>query len=328
MWGWCTVFETGFFKPAANNPNMEKIRITFRAMACDNIIELYALSATLADEAIASAVREVKRIEAKYSRYHEDSVVSRINRASGKSPVDIDAETAQLLAFADVCHQQSGGLFDITAGILRRAWNFKAAQPPSREFISPLLPLIGWQLVVRSAGQVYLSRPGMEIDFGGFGKEYAADRAAAVLLSYGLPHAFVSLGGDIVVTGPHANGEPWHLGIRHPRKEGTVIATLPITSGAVATSGDYERFIEFEGRRYSHILDPRTGESVEGFQSVTAFAPTCLVAGSITTIAMLKGKRMARQWLDASGSQYLAVDAAARVFSNQCFTATTCRPAN
>lgn len=302
---------------------MEKTHITFRAMACDNVIELYAPSAARADEAVTAVVCEVKRIEAKYSRYLEESVVSRINRASGKSPVEIDAETSQLLAFANVCHQQSGGLFDITAGILRRAWDFKAAQPPSRELISQLLPLIGWQHVVRSTEQVYLSRPGMEIDFGGFGKEYAADRAAAVLLSYGLPHAFVSLGGDIVVTGPRANGEPWHLGIRHPRKEGTVIATLPISSGAVATSGDYERFIEFEGRRYSHILDPRTGESVEGFQSVTAFAPTCLVAGSITTIATLKGKRMARQWLDASGSQYFAVDAAARVFSNRGFTAAT-----
>ena len=289
---------------------MEKTHITFRAMACDNVIELYAPSASRAAEAVTAAVCEVRRIEAKYSRYLEESVVSRINRASGNVPVDIDAETAQLLAFADVCHQQSGGLFDITAGILRRAWNFKEARPPSQDKISQLLPLIGWQHVVRSAGQVFLCRLGMEIDFGGFGKEYAADRAAAVLLSHGLPHAFVSLGGDIVVTGPHADGEPWHLGIQHPRKAGNVIATLPVASGAVATSGDYERFIEFEGRRYSHILDPRTGESVQGFQSVTAFAPTCMVAGSITTIALLKGQRLGKRWLDASGCQYFAVDAA------------------
>jgi thiamine biosynthesis lipoprotein len=149
----------------------------------------------------------------------------------------------------------------------------------------------------------------MEIDFGGFGKEYAADRAAAVLLSYGLRHAFVNLGGDVVVTGPHANGEPWHLGIRHPRNDGEVIATLPIASGAIATSGDYERFLDFDGRRYSHILDPRTGESVQGFQSVTAFAPTCLVAGSVTTIAMLKGEREGLAWLKSSDCKFLTVDA-------------------
>ena len=287
---------------------MQKTRHTFRAMACDNVIELYAPSSTLAGEAANAATREVKRIEAKYSRYLADSVVARINAAAGIASVEIDAETAQLLDYADVCHSQSDGLFDITSGILRRAWNFKAAQPPSREMLAPLLPLIGWQHVERTAGQVYLSNPGMEIDFGGFGKEYAADRAAAVLLSYGLRHAFVSLGGDVVVTGPHADGVPWQLGIRHPRKNDDVIATLPISSGAIATSGDYERFLEFEGRRYSHILDPRTGESVQGFQSVTAFAPTCLVAGSITTIAMLKGTRAGKVWLEGSGCEFLAVD--------------------
>jgi thiamine biosynthesis lipoprotein len=288
---------------------MQKIRHTFRAMACDNVIELYAPTSALADEAANAATCEVKRIEAKYSRYLADSVVSRINTATGIRPVDIDAETEQLLAYADVCHSQSDGLFDITSGILRRAWNFKSLQPPSREMIAPLLHLIGWQHVVRTAGQVFLSKPGMEIDFGGFGKEYAADRAAAVLLSYGLRHAFVNLGGDVVVTGPHANGEPWHLGIRHPRNDGEVIATLPIASGAIATSGDYERFLDFDGRRYSHILDPRTGESVQGFQSVTAFAPTCLVAGSVTTIAMLKGEREGLAWLKSSGCKFLAVDA-------------------
>ncbi len=296
---------------------MHKTRVSFRAMACDNVIELYAPTAALAEEAAKAAMGEVKRIEAKYSRYLADSVVSTINRAAGKSPIDIDAETAQLLSYADVCYTQSDGLFDITSGILRRAWNFKADRPPSHASIAPLLPLIGWQHVVRTPTQVSLSLEGMEIDFGGFGKEYAADRAAAVLLSYGLRHAFVNLGGDVVVTGPHADGQPWQLGIRHPRQNDGVIATLPISSGAIATSGDYERYLEFEGQRYSHILDPRTGESVQGFQSVTAFAPTCLVAGSITTIAMLKGEEAGRKWLVDNDCRFLAVGMAARLFSSE-----------
>ena len=296
---------------------MQKTRVAFRAMACDNVIELYAPTAALADEAATATIDEVKRIEAKYSRYLADSVVSTINRAAGKSPVDIDAETAQLLAYADVCYTQSEGLFDITSGILRRAWNFKADRPPSREVIAPLLPLIGWQHVQRTPTQVSLALEHMEIDFGGFGKEYAADRAAAVLLSYGLRHAFVNLGGDVVVTGPHADGQPWQLGIRHPRQNDGVLASLPISSGAIATSGDYERFLEFEGRRYSHILNPRTGESVQGFQSVTAFAPTCLVAGSITTIAMLKGEAAGRKWLEDNECRYLAVDSTERIYSSE-----------
>lgn len=300
---------------------MQKARIEFRAMACDNVVEVFSHSAAMAEEAANAAMREVKRIEAKYSRYLENSVVSKINRAAGGAPVDIDAETAQLLAYADVCFQQSGGLFDITSGILRRAWNFKADRPPSTDAIAPLLPLIGWPRVVHTPTEVSLAEAGMEIDFGGFGKEYAADRAAAVLLSHGLHHAFVNLGGDVVVTGPQANGESWNLGVRHPRHAEAMMATLPIASGAIATSGDYERFLEFEGRRYSHILDPRTGEAVAGWQSVSVLAPSCLVAGSISTIAMLKGSDRAKTWLDQSGCDYLAVDATGKTLSSRSFAA-------
>ena len=298
---------------------MQKARVEFRAMACDNVVEVFAERAAMADDAANAAVREVKRIEAKYSRYLDDSVVSRINLAAGRAPVDIDAETAQLLAYADVCFRQSGGLFDITSGILRRAWNFKADRPPSTGVIAPLLPLIGWQRVMHTPTHVSLPEAGMEIDLGGFGKEYAADRTAAVMLSHGLHHAFVNLGGDVVVTGPQANGESWQLGIRHPRDADAMIATLPIASGAIATSGDYERFLEFECRRYSHILDPRTGEAVAGLRSVSVLAPSCLVAGSISTIAMLKGNDGAKAWLDQSGCDYLAVDGSGKFFSSRRF---------
>ena len=286
---------------------MQKFRFTFRAMACDNVIEIYASAPGRAHHAATAAIEEVARLEAKYSRYISGSVVSLINAAAGIAPVEIDEETAHLFDYASVCFEQSGGLFDITAGILRRAWDFKADQPPARDIVDPLLPLIGWRRVDRTPATVFLPLPGMEIDFGGFGKEYAADRAAAVLLALGLPHAFVSLGGDVVVTGPRADGEPWQLGIRHPRNRQTAIVQLPIASGAVATSGDYERYIDFGGRRYSHILDPRSGESINSFQSVTVLASTCLVAGSVTTIAMLKGEIEGAQWLADSGAIYFAV---------------------
>ena len=286
----------------------------FRAMACENIIELYADSRAEADRAAAVAIAEVKRIEAKYSRYQADSIITKINRAAGFEKIEIDPETAQLLDFADVCYQQSDRRFDITSGVLRRVWNFKLDRPPNADAVAPLLPLIAWHSVERTKiaqkQTIFLPQTGMEIDFGGFGKEYAADRAAAVLLSYGIRHGFVNLGGDVVVTGPHANGEPWQLGIRHPRDENALLATFPIASGAVATSGDYERFIDFAGRRHSHILNPKTGESVQGLQSVTVFAPSCLVAGSISTIAMLHEGNKGAEWLAQCGARYLAVDAA------------------
>ena len=295
---------------------MQNFRFTFRAMACDNVIELFAPTPILASAAAKAAIDEVARIETKFSRYRAGSAVSTINAAAGVEPVSIDDETSHLLDYASVCFEQSGELFDITSGILRRAWDFKADRPPARATIEPLLPLIGWQRVERTATQVFLPQRGMEIDFGGFGKEYAVDRAAAVLLSFGLRHAFVSLGGDVVVTGPRADGRNWQLGIRHPRDSQDVVAQLPIASGAVATSGDYERYLDYGGRRYSHILDPRTGESVNGFQSVTVLAPTCLVAGSVSTIAMLKGTTDAATWLRDSGAAYLAVDTTGRVISN------------
>ncbi len=294
---------------------MPRFNFSFEAMACENTITLFAPSKNAADAAAAAAIGEVQRIEAKYSRYRDDSVLSEINhRAGGGVAARIDAETSLLLAFAHSCFEQSDGLFDITSGVLRRVWNFRAHAPPSKADVARVLPLIGWKRVERTAESVYLPDKGMEIDFGGFGKEYAADRAAAVLLAHGVANGFVDLGGDVVVTGPQSGDEStsaaWSLGVRHPRIDNQLLATLSIASGAVATSGDYERFIDHDGRRYSHILNPNTGESTRGFQCVTAFAPSCLVAGSIATIAMLKDEAAGRAWLmdlAKSGVRALAV---------------------
>jgi thiamine biosynthesis lipoprotein len=136
----------------------------------------------------------------------------------------------------------------------------------------------------------------MEIDFGGFGKEYAVDRAALVLRQAGAQSAFVNLAGDLTILGPQPGDEPWRVGIRHPRKDGVVIASLPVRSGAIATSGDYERFIEVDGVRHCHVLDPRTGRSAR-----------CLVAGSASTIAMLRGREEGLEWLNTLGLAHFCV---------------------
>ena len=282
-------------------------RFTFRAMAAENEVQLHAASAREAEAAAQAAIDEVRRIEAKYSRYRADSVVSRINAAAGGEAVAIDAETRALLAYADACFVQSDGLFDATSGVLRRVWRFDAKRVPAGEELAAVLPLIGWRNVELGELSVRLLRPGMELDFGGFGKEYAVDRAIAAIATHGIASAMVNLAGDLAILGPHPDGTPWQMGIRHPRRADAVIATLPVTSGAIATSGDYERFMEVDGVRHCHILDPRTGRSARGFQSVTVHAPSCLVAGSATTVAMLKGAQDGLNWLRRLGLPFLAV---------------------
>lgn len=264
------------------------------------------------DEAVRAGEAEVLRIETKYSRYRDDSIVSRINTAAGTEAVEVDDETAALLDYAATAYEQSGGLFDITSGVLRRAWDFKAQRVPAQAEIDALLPLIGWHRVTWSRPYLRLPQAGMQIDFGGFGKEYAADRVVAVLAAHGVRHGLVDLSGDIRVVGPHADGSPWQIGVQHPRAEGA-IATVPLARGAIASSGDYERGFMRDGRRYSHILDPRSGWPVDGLAAVSVLADQCLIAGTAATCAMLLGAERGPAWLAALGLPYLIVDAQLRL---------------
>lgn len=278
-------------------------------MASPNELQIWhddeSRARTLADSAIA----DVRRIEAKYSRYRDDSVTARINRAAGATAVAIDDETYALLGYADRCHRLSGGRFDITSGVLRRAWDFRRspARLPNPAEIAAATALIDWSCVEWSRHSVRLPRRGMEIDFGGIGKEYAADRMATICHEGGAMHALANLGGDVRAAGPQRDGSPWRVGISHPRQADAVMATVEIANGAVATSGDYQRFFDAGGRRYCHIIDARSGLPVTGWQSVSVIAPLCVLAGSCATIAMLfEGE--AEAFLAREGVAYLAVD--------------------
>lgn len=260
----------------------------------------------LAEEVVA----EVRRIEAKFSRYRADSVVSRINISAGSGQaVVVDAETAALLSLAARLYQGSHGRFDLTSGVLRRAWNFRTGRVPTQAEIEAVLPCIGWDKVQwhEASRQILLTQRGMELDFGGLGKEYAADRAATRLIDAGATSGFINLGGDIRVLGPQSDGLPWRMGIAHPRVEGAVIAGIDLSTGALATSGDYERCIEHEGRRYCHILDPRSGWPVSYWRSISVVAPGCLAAGALTTIAMLL-EGDALNFLRGQGVGFLVID--------------------
>jgi thiamine biosynthesis lipoprotein len=276
-------------------------------------IRLYTPSEEPAAACARAAIADVLRLEAKYSRYRDDSVTAAINRvAAAGGAVDVDAETATLLDYAATCFEQSDGLFDLTSGILREAWSAERRELPDTEALQRLLARVGWSKVRWQRPRIAFGVSGMEIDFGGVVKEYAADRAATLCAEAGFRHGLVDLGGDIKIVGPHPDGTPWVVGIQHPRNPEAVMATLDLFHGAIATSGDYERFVEIDGRRYSHILSPRTGLPVNGLAGVSVAAPECVVAGSATTIAMLMEDR-GPEWLDEVGLPHVWMDQKLRV---------------
>lgn len=282
-------------------------REVFTAMASQCEIQLYAEDMDLARSAASLAIAEVRRIEQRYSRYLPDSVVSRINRMAGLGAVAVDRESALLLGHASACHEISQGRFDITSGVLRRVWDFRLGVVPTEAALAAVLPLVGWQKVEWDGSEIRLPAAGMEIDFGGIGKEFAVDQASTVLHSRGIVHAIVNLGGDVRSLGPHADGTPWDIHIADPRRAGAMVTTLRLARGALTTSGDYQRFFAFEGKRYCHILNPKTGMPVVTWQSATVISALCLDAGSIGTIAMLLEDE-ALDFLDTREERYLLID--------------------
>jgi thiamine biosynthesis lipoprotein len=269
----------------------------FDAMAsrCEVLID--TRSEGLAQNITQIVATEVKRIEQKYSRYRDDSIVHRIN--SGVA-VEVDEETTRLLDYAQQLYQLSDGLFDITSGVLRRVWTFDGSDNlPSPEEVEALLPLIGWNKVKWQAPIIQLPEA-MEIDLGGIGKEYAADRAALCVTTFLSEQTsegdrntsvLINLGGDLAVTGPRANGEGWRVGVAPDSQSSQEkAADFALKQGGVATSGDANRFLEKDGVRYSHVLNPRTGWPVVGApRAITVAAATCTDAGMLSTMALLQG---------------------------------------
>jgi thiamine biosynthesis lipoprotein len=288
-------------------------RHPFPAMGSRCEIRIYASTEAEAMAIARRAVADVQRLDAKYSNYRDDSVTAAINRvAAAGAATDVDDETASLLDYADTCFEQSEGLFDITSGALRQAWGAHCTELPSAAVLERLLQRVGWDKVLWSRPRLEFSVPGIELDFGGVVKEYAADRAAAICAEAGIRHGLVDLGGDIKIIGPHLDGASWSVGIQHPRQADAVMATIDLFHGAIATSGDYERFVEIDGKRYSHIVSPRTGMPVRGLAGVSVVAVECVVAGSAATIAMLMEER-GPAWLEEVGLPHVWMDQEQRV---------------
>ncbi|MCT6698171.1 FAD:protein FMN transferase [Rheinheimera sp. 4Y26] len=278
----------------------------FRAMASPCEILLEGVTEAKATELTQLAANETWRIEQKYSRYQPDSVLSQINQQ-----VDcwqqLDDETAALMQFAKTCYQLSDGLFDITSGVLRKVWRFDGSdQIPDAAAVRALLPLVGFNQLKFTGDKLWLPK-GMELDLGGIAKEYAVDKVAQLLTTATTAQntaMVVNFGGDMLAVRSKADQQPWRIGIEHPGKPDEPAMLVALRAGALATSGDARRFLQKDGIRYSHILNPKTGWPVPNApRSVTVSAPSCVMAGLLATTALLQGAD-AEAFLQQQGLQF------------------------
>lgn len=272
-------------------------RLQFAAMASPCEVLVDTDDGDLARACGVMAMTEAQRIERRFSRYRPDSLVHQINHADGL-PLELDAETADLIDFAVLMWQLSDGLFDITSGILRKVWHFDGSDGvPTPAAVRQWLPLVGWDQVVWQRPWLTL-RPGMEIDLGGIGKEYAVDRVARLLTDNGAPPTLINFGGDLYASAPRRDGSAWQVAIEATRHQ-TEHRLIALSRGGLATSGDSRRYLEADGVRYSHILNPRTGwPVVDAPASVSVAADSCLQAGMLATLASLQGPQ-ARAFLES-----------------------------
>jgi len=248
------------------------------------------------DEALARKLldvvaAEVWRVEDKFSRYLPGNIIAKINNSNGES-VEVDDETADLIDFAATLYRLSDGMFDISSGVLREVWTFDGSDRlPSKEAVSSILPRVGWQKTSWNRPHFGLA-PGMEIDLGGLGKEYAVDRAAAHVTALTAASSLVNFGGDLVAAGSPSKTAGWQVGI-DATEEGSGRAghLIRLKHGGLATSGNARRYLQKDGVRYSHILNPVSGWPIEGApRSVTVAADTCTQAGMLATLAILQGE--------------------------------------
>jgi thiamine biosynthesis lipoprotein len=282
-------------------------RATFAAMASDCELLIQCSEAQQAKQIAEIAAQEVWRLQDKYSRYQADAWLARLNASDGQW-FPIDQETSGLLDFADQIFELSEGMFDLTSGVLRKVWRFDGGnQLPSSTEVAQLTSNIGWQKIQRTETQIRMPK-GFELDLGGLVKEWAADKALALVQAFApdVP-VLINLGGDLRVSGPQINGQPWQVGVKSPGFE-SESQQVSLSQGALTTSGDENRFILHQGKRYGHLLNPKTGWPVEdAASSVTVAAPTCLIAGVLSSLALLKGKQ-ARHFLEQQGVTFWLVD--------------------
>lgn len=257
-------------------------------------ITVVASVAEWAYERIEEAVNEISRIEDLLSTYKEDSETNLINRNAGIQPVKVSDEVYNLIERSIRISSITQGSFDISYGSIdKRLWNFDKTMTslPGSSIAKKMVRLINYKNIILDQANktVYLKEKGMRIGFGGIGKGYAAEMAKAIMIKNGVTSGIVNASGDLAAWGHQPDGKPWTIGIVHPDLAGQPFSYMNVTNGAVATSGNYEKFVIIRGKKYSHTIDPKTGLPVTGIKSVTIISPNAEICDALATPVTILG---------------------------------------
>lgn len=279
--------------------------------------------AAWARERINDAIAEMQRIERLLTTFNEESETNRINRYAGIMPVKVSAEIIALIQRATRISRLTQGAFDITYGAVDKSlWNFDThmAALPDAATARKMVRLINFRNVIvdEAAGTVFLKEKGMRIGFGGIGKGYAAECAKSLLQRLGVTSGIVNAAGDLTVWGHQPDGQPWTIGIANPDQANRLFSSLQLSEMAIATSGNYEKYVFINGKRYSHTIDPRTGLPVSGIKSVSILCPNAEIADALTTPVMIMGIKAGLDMVNQiNGIGCLIIDDHNQIFTSQ-----------
>jgi thiamine biosynthesis lipoprotein len=294
---------------------------TLKLMGCRFDITVVAGNEATANKYLDTAIAEISRIEKLISSWCSTSQTSQINRNAGIRPVKVDAELFRLIERSIGISKLTDGAFDISYAVIDQLWKFDGSMTdlPSEQDVKASLQKVGYQNIVldRAKGTVFLKLGGMKIGFGAIGKGYAADQAKSLLIALGVSSGIINASGDINVWGNHPDGTQWKVAITNPLDKSRSYGLLPISEGAVVTSGNYEKFVEFDGKRFTHIIDPRTGMPTSGIVSVTVFAPKAELADALATALFVMGETVGLNIINQMAKvESVIIDEYGRVFTS------------
>ena len=291
-------------------------------MGCHYDITVIAQNETEGNKFIDIGAKEVTRIEKLISEWDSTTQISHVNFYAGIKPVKVDKEVFDLIVRSIKISELTDGAFDVTWAGMNHIWKFDGSMKrlPTKEEVAEAASKVGYKNIILNEKDttVFLKLKGMRLGFGGIGKGYGADKGAQLLKSMGVPGGIMNASGDITAWGVQPDGKPWMIGIVNPFNKEKVFSWFPYFGKSIGTSGNYENFVEFEGKRYTHIIDPRTGWPVHGISSVTIFGPNAEISTALTKAIFVMGKDVGIDLLrQIKGIDFVVVDEQGKMYESE-----------